>query len=111
MNFKNARNLIFIPWLSLPIIVGSYALLWDRLPREVGVHFTLSGDAVTSVTRVQSLSFSLLTLLIVLSIFSWRMLKRNDHSARVLVRYYSAIAALTIIFLAILLYNIYRSTP
>lgn len=111
MTFKNARNLTFIPWLSLPILIGSYLLLWNRLPPEIGVHFTFSGYAVTSVSRVQSLSFSLLTLLIVLSIFSWRMLTRNDHSARVLVRYYFAIAALTIIFLAILLYNIYRSTP
>jgi uncharacterized membrane protein len=106
MEGKRLRNLILIPWLSVPIILASYLLLWNRIPAEIAVHFTASGERVTLMSRTQSLLFDLVTLLLLLTIGSWMLLKRNHNPERILVRYYFGIVAITIISLAILLYNI-----
>jgi hypothetical protein len=108
MNVKDVRSLALIPWLSLPITLAGYFLLWNRMPPQIGVHFTFSGIPVTSVSRAQSLLFNLMTLLLVLSVCSWRIWTGNVNLKRILVRYYFAIVTLTIIFLGILLYNIYH---
>jgi hypothetical protein len=106
MEGKRLRNLILIPWLSLSTILASYLLVWNRIPPEIAVHFTPSGIPVTSMSRTQSLLFSLITLLLILSVCSWILLKRRSNPERILVRYYFAIVAMTIIFLAVLLCNI-----
>ena len=106
MNFDHFRRLALIPWLSIPTVLASYALLWNRIPPEIAVQFTYSGSAVTSFTRQQSLWFSLISLLLVLSICTWRIWRRSDNSKRIFVRYYFAIATMTIIFLGILFHNI-----
>ena len=106
MEGKRLHNLILIPWLSVPIILASYLLLWNRIPSEIAVHFTASGDPVTLMSRTQSLLFDLITLLLLLTIGSRILLKRNINLERILVRYYFGIVAMTIIFLAVLLYNI-----
>ena len=103
----NHRNLALIPWLALPLVLASYILLWAKIPLEIGVHFTFSGDPVTSMSRAGYLLFTFITLLLVLSICSWRV-SRSNKPNRLLVRYYFAILAITIIFLGILFYNIYR---
>ena len=105
MNVKDVRSLALIPWLSLPITLASYFLLWSRIPPQIGVHFTSSGIPVTSVSRTQSLLFNLITLLLVLSVCSWRIWTGNVIVKRILVRYYFTIVTLTVIFLGILLYN------
>jgi hypothetical protein len=106
MEDKRLRNLILIPWSSVPIIMASYLFLWNGMPPEIAVHFSLSGNPVTFMSRTQSLLFDLITLLLLLTIGSWILSKRNVNTARILVRYYFAIVAMTIISLAILLYNI-----
>ena len=109
MNFNNFRKLALIPWLSIPTVLVSYVLLWNRIPPEVVVQFTYSGNPVSSFTREQSLLFNLVSLLVVLSICTWRIRSRSDNSKRLIVRYYFAIATMTIIFLGILFHNINRS--
>ena len=107
MNVNNLRNLILIPWLSFPVVLASYLLLWSRLPSQIAVHFTSSGNPVTLMSREQSLLFDLITLLLVLSISSWQLWRRKDNKfQRGLVRYYFAIVTITIISLGILLFNI-----
>ena len=106
MEGKRLHNLILIPWLSVPIVLASYLLLWNRIPSQIAVHFTASGDPVTLMSRTQSLLFDLITLLLLLTIGSRILLKRNINPERILVRYYFGIVAMTIIFLAVLLYNI-----
>ena len=106
MNANRFRNLVLVPWLSLPIILASYLLLWSRIPSEIAVHFTSSGNPNTLMSREQSLLFDLVTLLIVLSVCSWKLWKRDSKPERILVRYYFAIVTMTIIFLGVLLYNI-----
>jgi hypothetical protein len=105
MEDKRLRNLILIPWLSVPIIMAGYLFLWNRMRPEIAVHFPLSGNPVTFMSRTQSLIFDLITLLLLLTIGSWILSKPKRNTARILVRYYFAIVAMTIIFLAILLYN------
>lgn len=106
MTVNRLRNLVLIPWLSLPIILASYLLLWSRIPLEIAVHFTSSGKPVTLMSRGHALLFDLITLLIVLSICSRKLRKHNDNPERILVRYYFGIGAMTIIFLGILLANV-----
>lgn len=106
MESHRLRNLILIPWLSLPIILVSYLLLWSRIPSEMAVHFSLSGRPDTLMSRSQSLLFDLITLLLILTVGSSLLMKRNTNHARVLVGFYFAISAVTIIYLALLLYNI-----
>ena len=106
MEGKRLHNLILIPWLSVPIVLASYLLLWNRIPSQIAVHFTASGDPVTLMSRTQSLLFDLITLLLLLTIGSRILLKRNLNLERILVRYYFGIVAMTIIFLVVLLYNI-----
>ena len=107
MNVNHFRNLILIPWLSLPVVLTSYLLFWNRMQSKIAVHFTSSGNPVTLMSREQSLLFDLITLLLVLSICSWQLWRRKDNnSQRTLVRYYFAAVTMTIIFLGILLPNI-----
>jgi uncharacterized membrane protein len=106
MSVNRLRNLILIPWLSLPLMLASYVLLWNRMPSEIAVHFTSSGKPDTLMSREQSLLFDLITLLIVLSICSWKLWGRDRHPERSLVGYYFAIVAMIIIFLGILLFNL-----
>jgi len=107
MNTNRLRRLVFIPWLSVPVILAGYLLLWNRIPSEIAVHFTSSGLPVTLMSRVSSLLFDLITLLLVLSICSWQLWgRKNNNTERMLVRYYFGIGAMTIIFLGILVYNI-----
>lgn len=105
MRVNRSRNLILIPWLSLPIVLASYLLFWRRMPSEIAVHFTSLGRPDTLMSRGQSLLFDLVSLLIVLSICSWKLWQRDNHLQRVL-GYYFAIVAMTIIFLGILVYNL-----
>ena len=106
MEDKRLHNLILIPWLSVPIVLASYLLLWNRIPSQIAVHFTASGDPVSLMSRTQSLLFDLITLLLVLTIGSRILLKRTFNLERILMRYYLGIVAMTMIFLAVLLYNI-----
>jgi uncharacterized membrane protein len=106
MESHRLRNLILIPWLSLPITLASYLLLWTHLPSEIAVHFSFSGGPVTSMSRSQSLLFDLITLLLILTVGSLMPSKRKTNRVRVLVGFYFGISAVTIISLSLLLYNI-----
>ncbi len=105
MSVNRFRNLILIPWLSLPIILASYLLFWNRMPSELAVQFTSSGKPVTLMSRGQSLLFDLIISLIVLSICSWKLWSR-DQNPQAILGYYFAIAAMTIISLGIVIYNV-----
>jgi len=106
MGVNRSRNLILIPWLSLPIMLASYLLLWNIMPSEIAVHFTSSGKPDSLMSRGQSLLFDLVTLLIVLSICSWKLWRRDKHPERILMLYYFGIVTMTIISLGILLCNV-----
>lgn len=109
MTTKSWRYLVLLPWLSLPLLLGSYLLLWDKLPPRLAVHFNLfTGNADTRMTRSESLIFDALVLLLLLSCFSWRLLRTpfHDPPTRILISFYFVIAVLLVIFWMILGYNL-----
>ena len=106
MKVNHFRNLVLVPWLSLPVVLTGYLLFWNKISSKIAVHFTSSGNPVTLMSREQSLLFDLITLLVVLSVYSWRLWKRHNNLERILVRYYFAIVTITVIFLGILHGNI-----
>ena len=106
MNTNHFRNLILLPWLSLPVVFTGYLFFFKRLPSQLAVHFSSSGSPVTLMSRERFLLFALVTLLLVLSIGSWDLSKgKKSNKQRVLVRYYFATVVLTTIFLCILFFN------
>lgn len=106
MNFNDSRKLILIPWLSLPVVLASYSLFWDRIPTGLTVHFSPTGDPVTLMSRAASLLFSMAALPLVLLFYSWRVGRGGKNPARARVRYYFTVSAMTLIFLALLLSNV-----
>lgn len=108
MTGKPARILILLPWLALPLVVGSYAVLWSRLPAELGVKFDLSSGAVTdTLGRTQSLLLNAAVLLFVLCQFTYRLWGTGGRDMRAVVAaYYAAVIFITAVFLGILKYNL-----
>ena len=108
MTEKNGRIMILLPWLALPLVVGCYALLWSRLPAELGVKFDLSSGAVTdTLGRTQSLLLDAAVLLFVLCQFTYRLWGASGRDMRaVVVTYYVAVIFITTVFLGILKYNL-----
>lgn len=107
MNTKSRRISIFLPWLSLPLLLGSYAMLWSRLPDQLAVQFDFSGGVANSIGRTSSLLLDTAILLFVLGQFTLRLWGANGHDTRaVMLTYYVAIIFITTVFLAILKFNL-----
>jgi hypothetical protein len=107
MNGKEQRVLILLPWLALPLLFGSYAALWPRLPAELAVQFDSSGAVTNSLGRTSSVLLDAAILLFVLGQFTFRLWGMNGRDMRaVVVTYYGAIIFIMAIFLAILKYNL-----
>jgi hypothetical protein len=105
---RRTQNLILLPWLSLPAIALGFLALWHSMPAQIAVHFTSAGDPVTALSRQGFLLFSLATLLLVLTICTWRLVKTEArNSSRLLLRYYFTVIALVLIDTGILIYNVY----
>jgi hypothetical protein len=108
MKTRRAQNLVLIPWLSLPTVLISQIALWDRMPPEIAVHFTTSGRPVTLMGRAGFLLFSIITLLIVLVICTWKLRRAADRSSpRGLLRYYFTVIVMVLIYFGILIHNVY----
>lgn len=108
MKLIRAQKLVLIPWLSLPIVLISQAALWDRMPPAIAVHFTSSGRPVTLMSRAGFLLFSIITLLIVLVVCSWKLRKADDGSSSgMLLRYYFTVIVMVFIYAGVLICNVY----
>lgn len=107
MNTKSQRLLIFLPWLSLPLLLGSYAVFWSRLPEKLAVQFDYFGGSANSIGRTSSLLLDTAILLFVLGQFTLRLWGANGQDTRaVMLTYYVAIIFITTVFLAILKFNL-----
>jgi hypothetical protein len=107
MNAKVSRKLMFAPWLSLPVVLFSYLAAWWRLPAAIAIHFTFSGRPVTFISRTGFLLFTVLTLLLVLLVCTWRLSKQTSvNPARWLLRYYFTVIVMVLIYFGILIYNL-----
>jgi hypothetical protein len=109
LNTRRAKNLVLIPWLSLPAVLISQVALWERMPSEIAVQFTTSGQAVTLMSRAGFLLFSIITLLVVLVLCTWKLRKADDRSySGVLLRYYFTVIVMVLIYFGVLIYNVYN---
>jgi hypothetical protein len=70
MNRKIWQILIGLMWLALPAIAIRYRLTWDHLPRRMATHFNAANQPNGWMTRETSLTFSLVTLAFLLTVFS-----------------------------------------
>jgi hypothetical protein len=104
---KHRRIIILLPWLALPLIAGSYAALWPRLPAELAVQFDSSGAATNSLSRTYSLLLDSAILLFVLGRFTFKLWDADRRDTRAVVAtYYLAVVFVTSVFLAILKFNL-----
>jgi uncharacterized membrane protein len=108
---KTWYRLIYLPWLSLPLVLISYLILWGELPAEMTVHFDLKGAPNGYLSREGSLASSLAALLIILS-FSTAKLTLKERQGRGrrpkdLLRYCLSVAAITSILMSVLIYNVW----
>lgn len=102
------RVVIFLPWLSVPLMAALYFAVWDRLPARLAVHFNSSGAADGWMSRETMLAVSLGILLFVLAQYTWKLWREAGPNASrsVFVIYYAAIGIVTTVFLAILKFNL-----
>lgn len=107
MTDRNWRTLIFLPWISLPLVAGFYLLLWNRLPDEMAVQFNTSGAATNSLSKTYFLFLNTVILLFILGRYTLKLWGSESHRPKaVLVTYYIGVLIITGVFLAILKYNI-----
>ena len=107
MKRTTGRLLLLAPWLSLPLILSAHLLLWDRIPERLAVQFDSSGAVTNWMTRGQSLAFDLAVLLFILVTSTLKLYRQGrDDSPSGLFALNAAVAFVTLVFLALLKYNI-----
>ena len=70
MNRRIWQVLIGLMWLALPAVAIRYWFMWDRLPLRMATHFNAANQPNGWMTRETSLTFSLVTLAFLLTVFS-----------------------------------------
>jgi multisubunit Na+/H+ antiporter MnhB subunit len=103
------RPLVLLPWLSLPLFVGTYLADWNKLPEQLVIHFDWRGTPDGSMGRGLFLALAVGVLLLLLISFSNSLLPKyqDRRSLWSLVSFYLLVTAITYIFLQLLDYNIY----
>ena len=100
------RYLIALPWLSLPLLAGSYLLLWDKLPAMLAIQFDSSGNLTNTMRKELVLALEAGVLLFVLVKYSLRLWDGGRNKPIEFVAYYVAVALMTIVFQIILRFNV-----
>ena len=113
MNRRIWQILIGLMWLALPAIALRYWFMWDRLPLRVATHFNTANQPNGWMTRETSLTFSLVTLAFLLTVFSivlyviHRKYSDRIFSWALLVFFYFVTGFAYAMFNAVLDYNLY----
>jgi uncharacterized membrane protein len=111
MTTKARLKLTYLPWLSLPLVLISYLILWNRLPAEMTVHFDFKGAPNGWMSKGASLTLSLAALLIILLLSTVKLMykQKRDYSLRPkdLLRHCLAVGSITIILMGVLIYNVW----
>ncbi|MGE0132636.1 MAG: DUF1648 domain-containing protein [Blastocatellales bacterium] len=112
MTAKTRHALTYLPWLSLPFVLISYLILWNRLPGKLAVHFDSSGAANGWMSRSESLAFSLASLLIILLVSTMKIRHRREQRYDLrpgdVLRHVASVMAVTIIVMGVLIYNLWH---
>lgn len=112
MTTKTRRALTYLPWLSLPLVLTSYLILWSRLPAKLVVHFDFNGTANGWMSRGASLAFSLAALLIILLVSTMKIRhkweQRYDLRPGDALRHILSVAAVIVCVMGVLIYNLWK---
>jgi hypothetical protein len=101
------RYLIALPWLALPLLLGSYLLLWDKLPAVLAVQFDSNGNPTNTMRKGLALALECALLLFVLLKYSLRLWDGERHQSRLeLVVDYIAVLLMSGVFQIILRFNL-----
>ena len=101
------RYLIALPWLALPLLLGSYLLLWDKLPAVLAVQFDISGNPANTMSKGLALIIETALLLFVLLKYSLRLWDGERRQSRhELIVYYLAVVLMSGVFQIILRFNL-----
>ena len=110
MSTKNWRALTYLPWLSLPLVLISNLILWNRLPANLAVHFNLGGAANGWMSREWNLAFSLGALFLILSFSTAPLLRERREGAvmraKDLLRHCLSVVIISGIMIGVLIYNL-----
>jgi hypothetical protein len=108
---KTRHALTYLPWLSLPLVLTGYLMLWNRLPAEMVVHCDFKGAPNGRMSKGEYLALSLVGLLVILSISTMRLIYRwrriQEAPAKDLLRHCFSAGVVTIVLLGVLLYNVW----
>src|SRR5581483_1355431 len=118
---SNARGgfnaLMGAMWLALPFTAYRYWSAWDRLPAHMATHFGANGQPNGWMTPQQSLTFSLVPLAIVLTVFTVILLytsRRTVHldatAWAMMAMFYVIVGVVTYISDSVLQYNLSQSS-
>ena len=107
MKTTTPRVLLLLPWLSLPLVVAVYLLLWDRLPEHMTIQLDRAFRPTSLTTRGQSLAIDLAILLFILVTGNLKLrreagVERNATLGVMLL----AVTFITLVFFGLLIYNI-----
>jgi hypothetical protein len=109
--------LVAIMWLAVPFTAFRYWSVWDRLPARLATHFGADGRPNGWMTPQQSLSFSLMMIAILLTVFTVILLytsRRTVHlgasSWAMLAVFYVITGVMTYINDSVLQYNVSGSS-
>jgi hypothetical protein len=104
-------------WLAIPIVAFRYWLAWDQLPARMVTHFGANGQPNGWMTPQQSLTFSVVLLTFLLTLFTaiaLYALRRTHHPDitiwALLCLFYMVVAVVTSICDAVLQYNLSRAS-
>lgn len=121
MQSSNARGgfnaLIGAMWLALPFTAYRYWSAWDRLPAHMATHFGANGRPNGWMTPQQSLTFSLVLLAIMLTVFTVILLytsRRTVHLTAsawaMMAVFYAIVGVMTYVNDSVLQYNLSQSS-
>jgi hypothetical protein len=107
------KALIALMWIALPVIALRYWQVWDRLPARMVTHFGVGGRPNGWMSPQQSLTFSVVLLAVLLTVFSGillyalRRMRQVDASAWALMGlFYVIVSVVTFICDSVLQYNL-----
>lgn len=104
-------------WFALPLIAFRYWQVWDQLPARMVTHFGAGGRPNGWMSPPESLTFSLVFLAILLTVFSaillyaLRRMHRPDATGWALMGlFYVIVSVVTFVCDAVLRYNLSRTS-
>lgn len=107
MSVKRWCTMLWLPWASLPLLLCAYALVWERLPVQLVVQVSTSGEATNIMSKRASLALDAAILLFILGSFTFKLSRsEGERAAATALPYYFAVLVVLAVFLWTLWFNL-----